>query len=143
MTEHQDETHKVLAQADALMRRHRVFIAGAAAENAEDPVPQEDDIPTLTEVVGEAGPTSPETPEPLPIQELLAVQQQQIEDTVEQWLDEKLPEEVLRVMDGFTDQLIAALVTRMRTELIPQLRPAQPFADTNANIAASDSHRPD
>lgn len=137
MTENQDGTHRVLAQADALMRRHRVFIAGgnAAAEATENPPSQEDDIPVLTEVVAEAiAESSPnESPPPVPVQELLDSQRAKIEQTIEQWLDEKLPEEVLRVMDGISDQLIGSLVTRMRNELLPQLLLANPLSDVEAS----------
>lgn len=135
MTETQDGTHRVLAQADALMRRHRVFIAGgnAAAEATEKS--QEDDIPVLTEVVAEAvAESSPnESPPPVPVQELLDSQRAKIEQTIAQWLDEKLPEEVLRVMDGISDQLIGSLVTRMRNELLPQLLLANPLSDAEAS----------
>lgn len=137
MTENQDGTHRVLAQADALMRRHRVFIAGgnAAAEATENPPSQEDDIPVLTEVVAEAIAESSqnESPPPVPVQELLDSQRAKIEQTIEQWLDEKLPEEVLRVMDGISDQLIGSLVTRMRNELLPQLLLANPLSDVEAS----------
>jgi hypothetical protein len=52
---HSNPTHQVLAQADALMRRHRVFVAGAAAPTpAPAPLAEpEEDIPVLTDVVAE------------------------------------------------------------------------------------------
>jgi hypothetical protein len=53
--------------------------------------------------------------------DLLAAQRQQIEDHLERWLDNRLPDEVLRVMDGVSDQLIGSLVSRMREELLPEL----------------------
>lgn len=137
MTENQDGTHRVLAQADALMRRHRVFVAGSnvTAEATENPPSQEDDIPVLTEVVAEVvAESSPnESPAPIPVQELLDSQRAKIEQTIEQWLDEKLPEEVLRVMDGISDQLIGSLVTRMRNELLPQLLLANPLSDADTS----------
>lgn len=137
MTENQDGTHRVLAQADALMRRHRVFVASgnATTEATENPSSQEDDIPVLTEVVAEVvAESSPnESPAPIPVQELLDSQRAKIEQTIEQWLDEKLPEEVLRVMDGISDQLIGSLVTRMRNELLPQLLLANPLSDVDAS----------
>jgi hypothetical protein len=137
MTENQDGTHRVLAQADALMRRHRVFVAGgnATTEATENPPSQDDDIPVLTEVVAEvvAESSSNESPPPVPVQELLDSQRAKIEQTIEQWLDEKLPEEVLRVMDGISDQLIGSLVTRMRNELLPQLLLANPLSDAEAS----------
>lgn len=139
----QDGTHRVLAQADALMRRHRVFIAGgnAAAEAAENPAQQEDDIPVLTEVVAEAvAESSPnEPPSAVPVQELLDSQREKIERTIEQWMDEKLPEEVLRIMDGISDQLIGSLVTRMRNELIPQLLLANPLSPAESTAISGDT----
>jgi hypothetical protein len=128
MNEPQNQTHRVLAQADALMRRHRVFIAGNAVvtvpdENSAD---QEDDFPVLTEVIAdEALRQSDEDPTPpglteAEVQEMLAAQQLDFQRALEQWLDEKLPEEVLRVMDGVSDQLIGALTARMRNDFLPQ-----------------------
>jgi hypothetical protein len=129
MNEPQNQTHRVLAQADALMRRHRVFIAGNATATApdENSADQEDDFPVLTEVVADeaqqgsdADPTPPGLTE-AQVQEMLAAQQQEFQHVLAQWLDEKLPDEVLRVMDGVSDQLIGALTTRMRNEFLPQV----------------------
>jgi hypothetical protein len=131
MNEPQNQTHRVLAQADALMRRHRVFIAG----NATVPIPEpsaadpEDDFPVLTEVIADqSAQESDEAPAPVglteaQVQEMLATQQQNFQQALAQWLDEKLPEEILRVMDGVSDQLIGTLTTRIRNEFLPQLQP--------------------
>ena len=51
----------------------------------------------------------------------LAARQEQLTEALTQWLDEELPQAVLRVMDGFSDKLIAELVTRAQTELLPRL----------------------
>jgi hypothetical protein len=124
MNDTPNPTHQVLAQADALMRRHRVFVAGAAAPVAA-PAPlaeAEEDIPVLTEVVAE---NLAENFEPMPVADpvasALAAKQQQIESALDRWLDKELPNEILRVMDGISDQLIGTLVRRMRDELLPQL----------------------
>lgn len=121
MNEHRDETHRVLAQADALMGRHRVFIAGAGAPPIETAslTTDEEDIPVLTEIVDDRDTLA--LPGPNPVEDLLVVQRQQLEQTIEQWMDQRLPEEVLRVMDGVSDQLIGTLVSKMRAELLPQL----------------------
>lgn len=122
MSEPRDETHRVLAQADALMSRHRIFVAGAAAPvfpELTSPTALDEDIPVLTEVVADLD--TPELPTPDSIENLLTSQRQQLEQTIGQWMDQRLPEEVLRVMDGISDQLIGTLVERMRAELLPQL----------------------
>ena len=115
----------VMAQADALMRRHRVFLAGGSdpAPSHADPdpatLPQEDDLPVLTDVVAledTAGSALENA-----IDHSLAARQEQLTEALTQWLDEELPQAVLRVMDGFSDKLIAELVTRAQTELLPRL----------------------
>ena len=47
-----DDTEDVLRKADALIRRTRVFVAGASPVPASAP-PAEDDLPVLTDVVTE------------------------------------------------------------------------------------------
>ncbi len=119
----QDPTARVLASADALIRRHRVFLAGArtAPTAADEPLaelPAEagfDDIPVLTEVVT----SSPAGGDPGDAAGL--AQRQRLEEALALWLDEQLPLEVLRITDGWNDQLIAALTRRMQDELLPHL----------------------
>ncbi len=110
----------VLQKADAFMRRHRVFVAGAAApveEDVEEPAAEDEaDIPVLTEVVaGEiAGPPAPAV-DPTVLQAALAAE-------LDTWLDEQLPAHVMRVMDGITDQMIGQLSEKARGELLPRLQ---------------------
>lgn len=110
----------VLEKADAFMRRHRVFVAGAATPTVEEPVPQvatEDDvdIPVLTEVVAaEAAPplTSIDTTQ---LRAALAAE-------LDVWLDEQLPAHVMRLLDGITDQMIGQVSEKARSELLPRLQ---------------------
>lgn len=109
-----DDTARVLASADALIRRHRVFVAGAGDSTSPTPPPSEetDDVPVLTDVV----------PDPvIGTQAADMVRQQHLEATLATWLDEQLPLAVLRITDGWSDQLIAALTERMKEELLPNL----------------------
>ncbi len=138
MSDTPDDTHRILNQADALMNRHRghrTFVARNTAEESQsaptvDAVPPADeDFPVLTEVVNEfASEFAIESGNEISgiaaekqKADLLAAQRQQIEEHLERWLDNRLPDEVLRVMDGVSDQLIGSLVTRMREELLPEL----------------------
>jgi hypothetical protein len=122
----------VLLQADALMRRHRVFLAGEI-EQVSTPVLEaisespDDDLPVLTEVVtldtavaSEATHKSEQT---------IAAHRQFLADELEKWLDEELPQVVLRVVDGFSDKLIAELVNEAHTALMPRLLETQTRGD--------------
>jgi hypothetical protein len=121
-TRHAQDSDLVLQKADALMRRHRVFIAGGAAENqlpdeardtepTVDLLPDDENIPLLTEVV----PADSAQPN------ALEAQRQEFADALETWLDEALPQAILKVMDGISDQLIAELRTQARDELLSRL----------------------
>lgn len=134
MSDMPDDTHKILTQADALMNRHRsprVFVAKGVVEESQSlpdtdtPAPVDEDFPVLTEIVSEitiedsgekSVPGSGAEPD-----NIAAMQRQKIEEAMEGWLDSRLPDEVLRVMDGVSDQLIVSLVSRMREELLPEL----------------------
>ena len=122
----------VLQKADALMRRHRVFVAGSTTEAAPadvqeptqviaaevvttvDSVIDDEDIPLLTEVVLDEGTQFTQT-------DALEAQRHALAQALEIWLDEALPQAVLKVMDGVTDQLIATLSTQARNELLTRL----------------------
>lgn len=131
----------VLGKADSLMRRHRAFVAGegtaaaAASTNAVSPAPtfapaEADDLPVLTEVVGgsEAAPMPPAERlsdiEFLLRERLAAFQPRQrelLERELASWLDEQLPQLVMRVLDGVTDQLVGQINTQARIALLPRL----------------------
>ncbi len=117
----------LLDQADALMRRQRLFAAGRPAEDAPgldkggdfDP----DDLPLLTEVVG-AGPprfSARETATDPAVARLLAERHALLARQLDKWLDEQLPQLVILAMDGITDHLVALIGHRARSELMPLL----------------------
>lgn len=125
-------------QADALMRRRRVFVAGKAATDTGSDARADagaDDVPVLTEAVELA----PPPPEPdleamaqalLPglLEEQRQVLMQEFEQRrkvlmqeIETWLDEQLPQLVIRAMDGITDHLVTVLTLNARENLLPRL----------------------
>ena len=118
------EDDDLLEKADALMSRHRVFVAGASASPGDEDI-DHDDIPVLTEVVQAAGAPAVD----------LAELRNAIAFEMEAWLDEELPKHVLRVLDGLTDQLIIQLSLQARAGLLPKLQNllamAQPPASTD------------
>lgn len=117
------DSDDVLQKADAFMRRHRVFVAGAAAPAAEEPVPEQTaaeddaDIPVLTEVVVAEPAAAPAatTIDPAELKTALAAE-------LDAWLDEQLPAHVMRVLDGITDQMIGQVSEKVRSELLPRLQ---------------------
>ncbi|MBI5920080.1 MAG: hypothetical protein HY847_00365 [Betaproteobacteria bacterium] len=143
---------KLIERADSLMRR-RSFVAGANSEPAErgeagqsaDAVPLEE-VPVLTEVVDQAGVQAhePEIPETSPqamqnqqiesavrarLEQLLLARQSELAVEIETWLDEQMPQLVIRAMDGITDHLVALLANRARDDLLPRLENVMHLAD--------------
>lgn len=133
-----DERDDILGQADRLMRRHRVFLAGSQASVAAAPEPA-DDLPVLTDMVAapeaEAALAAPGPAVPAAtieeraqvlahefMLERLAAQRQTIEKEVIAWLDTELPHIVMYVVDGLTDQLVAQVTAAVRLELLPKLQ---------------------
>lgn len=121
----------LLDKADALMRKHRVFVAGAGdADTAND------DVPLLTEVVSAEALMPSAVPAPAaadlkPLRDALAVE-------LEAWLDQELPQHVLRVLDGISDQLILQLSLKARAELLPRLQQALESPKLAANPDSAD-----
>jgi hypothetical protein len=129
----------VLQQANQLMRRHRSFVAGGALPT-EPPPTDRDDLPVLTEVVESAdmplldspGPESPPAVAPERIEALaremlferLPVQRQALAEELAAWLDSELPQVIMRVLDGVTDQLVARIADESRAALLPRLQAA-------------------
>ena len=103
----------LLHKADALMRKHRVFVAGATPD--EEPA---DDVPVLTEVIGPDAIPEAATTTAVDIAALRGALALELET----WLDQELPQHVLRVLDGITDQLIIELSLKARSELLPRLQ---------------------
>lgn len=122
----------LLEQAGALMRRHRVFVAGAQAAAAEaEPAPDLDngadagwdDLPLLTEVVGTGPPVAADQEAASDVRpgQLLAERRAALALELENWLDQQLPQLVIRAMDGITDNLVTLITSRAREELLPHL----------------------
>jgi hypothetical protein len=131
----------VLQQANQLMRRHRSFVAGGALPTMPEPPPTDrDDLPVLTEVVESAdmpllaspGVESPPAVAPERIEALaremlferLPIQRQALAEELAAWLDNELPQVIMRVLDGVTDQLVARIADESRAALLPRLQAA-------------------
>jgi hypothetical protein len=120
----------LMNKADALIRRHRTFVASPtpATQPAHDPAlslpvlsmePPEEDVPVLTEVVDED--MARQGSAAVMVDSALTDQQRVIRAAIERWVDEALPEAILHVLDGFTDRLIAAVSDRARQDLLASL----------------------
>jgi len=116
----------ILDKADALMRR-RDFVTGPPLVADKPPIDADsEDVPVLTEVVEAAETPLASTAIPSPstaedTQTNVAAIQDILAQKIETWIDEQLPQVVIRVMDGVTDQLISQLAQRARDELLPHL----------------------
>ena len=55
---------------------------------------------------------------------LLMEKQAVLTREIETWLDEQMPQLVIRAMDGITDHLVALLANRARDDLLPRLEAA-------------------
>jgi hypothetical protein len=141
------ENDNIIEQANKLMRR-RVFVASGAQPpqppaapepaSADAPAVEVDDLPVLTEVFEppEAPAVEAEPPEPVIPQEMidaraaellhahLPFQRQAVADEVAAWLDAELPQVVMRVLDGLTDQIIGRVTEEAKAVLIPRLQDA-------------------
>ena len=126
-----DNTADLLRKADALIRRTRVFVAGSSAL-ATQPTPPEDDLPVLTDVVTEQEAALATAP-PHMQQHLDALREE-----LSRWLDQELPDAVLKVTDGLADQLMGELTHQAEKNLLPRLiarldgTGAQPDAEDEA-----------
>lgn len=119
----------LLGKADALMRRHRVFVAGAP-EQKSLLADEGDDVPVLTEVVDAAAatPLAPADEIEAKARELayglLAAQRGALAEELAAWLDTELPRVVMAVLDGVTDQIVAQVTAEARAALLPRLQAA-------------------
>ncbi|MBK7025318.1 MAG: hypothetical protein IPH41_18190 [Sulfuritalea sp.] len=109
-----DDTEDVLRKADALIRRTRVFVAGASPVPASAP-PAEDDLPVLTDVVTEREAALATAP-PHMQWHLDALREE-----LSRWLEQELPQAVLKVTDGLADQLMGELTEQAEKKLLPRL----------------------
>lgn len=137
---------ELLDKANALMRRHRVYVARPRDERGPESrvelatdelhyaattgLKSDDDIPVLTEIVaadafgGGAPPDAP-TAEPM-------VAATWANELVQRWLDEELPTVVLSVLDGLADRLVAEVVNRAQTDLLNAIATGPDPATKNA-----------
>ncbi len=109
-----DNTSEVLRKADALIRRTRVFVAGSKTSTEPTPWP-EDDLPVLTEVVPDYEAALAAAP-PHMQRHLDALREE-----LSLWLEQELPNAVLKVTDGLADQLMGELTEQAEKNLLPRL----------------------
>ena len=118
----------LLDQADALMHRHRVFVAGASTaeespESTAERTDEEDELPLLTDIVDAEAPGQviAAAGDETGIERRLSECRDALVLELEKWLDEQLPQLVMRAMDGITDHLVGQITLRARNELLPRL----------------------
>lgn len=109
-----DNTTDVLRKADALIRRTRTYVAGSPTVPLQ-PLPSEDDLPVLTDIVTEHDAALATAP-PHMQQHLDALREE-----LSRWLDQELPNAVLKVTDGLADQLMGELTDQAEKNLLPRL----------------------
>ena len=112
----EDETTELLQKADALIRRTRVFVAGSPL-TVSDPAPElpEEDLPVLTEIVTDDEAALATAP-PHMQHHLDALREE-----LSRWLEQELPQAVLKVTDGLADQLMGELTHQAEKNLLPRL----------------------
>lgn len=109
-----DNTADLLRKADALIRRTRVYVAGSPTLT-EQPTAADDDLPVLTDIVTEHEAALATAPPHLQ-RHLDALREE-----LSRWLDQELPQAVLKVTDGLADQLMGELTHQAETKLLPRL----------------------
>lgn len=112
-----DNTANLLHKADALIRRTRIYVAGSSVPTVHTAyaAPPEDDLPVLTDVVTEHEAALATAP-PHMQQHLDALREE-----LSRWLDQELPQAVLKVTDGLADQLMGELTDQAEKNLLPRL----------------------
>lgn len=106
----------VLLQADALMRRHRSFVAQTPQSGEVAPLQSltdDNDIPLLTEIV-----TAPDTPTIPTINGVLDDLHREIEKTLSDWLIDALPSAVANA----SQHILTELDAKARLTLLPQVQ---------------------
>lgn len=104
----------VIDQADALMRRHRSFVARAndpAAGSQPQEAPVDTDLPVLTEIVAD------DDIPPHDIHAVLDALGDEIDAELSSWLVEMLPAAVANA----SQQILAELDAKARNTLLPRL----------------------
>jgi hypothetical protein len=111
------EPDDVLGKADALMRRHRSFVAGG-----KPIAPDEDDIPVLTD---EVGPDETDAVAAAAIaqrlQEIVNRLEPEIGQRVREWLAAELPQIVARELGALGPRLIQSAHQSLEQALMPEL----------------------
>ncbi|MCF8150127.1 MAG: hypothetical protein K9K30_06820 [Burkholderiaceae bacterium] len=111
-----DETAELLQKADALIRRTRVFVAGSSLEKPDVmQAAAEEDLPILTDIVTEDEAALATAP-PHMQRHLDALREE-----LSRWLDQELPQAVLKVTDGLADQLMGELTHQAEKNLLPRM----------------------
>jgi len=121
------ETTDLLLKADALMRRTRSYVAASPSQvqdlsTAEPDRPniapeamRDDDIPILTDKLTESEAALATAP-PHMQHHLDALREE-----LALWLEQELPQAVLKVTDGLADQLVGELTNQAERNLLPRL----------------------
>lgn len=106
----------VLQQADALMRRHRRFVAGG--EVTVNAVAE--DVPVLTEVVEQDALSTgvPEQEIAARIHAAVGANEAELARALERWIATQLPHALALALDSVADQLQQELAARLRAELL-------------------------
>lgn len=112
------EPEDVLGKADALMRRHRSFVAGAP----KPPADSDEDVPVLTDEVDLDGPAAPDALDAQQrIAEILNRLEPEIASLVQQWLATELPHLVAKELGALAPRLIQATHQSLEQALLPEL----------------------
>jgi hypothetical protein len=117
----------LMEKADALMRRRRVFVAGAPEQKSLLAEDDGDDVPVLTEIVDPAARPAAPGPRGRPDDlrfDRLANQRQALAEELAAWLDTELPRVIMAALDGVTDQIVAEVTAEARAALLPRLQAA-------------------
>jgi hypothetical protein len=128
----------LMEKADALMRRRRVFVAGAPEQKSLLGENEGDDVPVLTDVVDpaaqRAAPGPDSTPDDL-LFDRVTGQRTALAEELAAWLDTELPRVVMAVLDGVTDQIVAKVTEEARAALLPRLQAALEERQSDAPAA--------
>ncbi len=106
----------VLLQADALMRRHRSFVAQSPQSGEARPLQNfadDNEIPLLTEIVA-----TPDTLAPPSIDTVLDDLQREIEQTISNWLIDTLPAAIANA----SQHILTEVGAKARLSLLPQVQ---------------------
>lgn len=133
-----DDTAKLLADADKLIQRRRVFIASpshpaspaipahifeVADESTIETTPTapithlaehdaDHEFPLLTEKVTSSAPS---------LADIQALQRDAVQKELTSWLEQELPLAILKITDGIADQLLGELTRKAEEHLLPGL----------------------